>query len=378
MSVDRLAFRTTVAAFLCTALALAMAMMPPGRAQAQGFAGLGQAAEGFAEVRPGPFAFPDDHGPHPDFRIEWWYVTANLKDETGTDYGVQWTLFRSALAPSGTPGAGAGATGWATPQAYLAHAALTTRQAHYTAERRARGGIGLAGVTAVPFDAQIDDWRLSGPSLRDVTLTARGAEFGYTLKMTASGPFVAQGDEGYSVKSASGMASRYYSQPFYEVHGTLLAPPEPGTAQGTPAREVAVTGQAWLDREWSSQPLAPGQSGWDWFSLHFDDGSGLMAFRLRDAVEGDFASATWIAADGTPTPYGGGALTLTPLEEATVANRQIPVRWRLQLPAQGLDIEVSAMNPESWMDLSFAYWEGPVEARGSHGGTGYLEMTGYE
>ena len=60
---------------------LALLGLGGGAARAQGFAGLGENAEGFAAVVPGrTFAFPADHGPHPEFRIEWWYVTANLKD----------------------------------------------------------------------------------------------------------------------------------------------------------------------------------------------------------------------------------------------------------------------------------------------------------
>src|SRR3981189_3614897 len=69
-------------------------------AMAQGFAGLGMSGSGFAPVVPGKtFAFPADHGPHPDYRIEWWYVTANLADANGAAYGAQWTLFRQAIKP---------------------------------------------------------------------------------------------------------------------------------------------------------------------------------------------------------------------------------------------------------------------------------------
>src|SRR5260370_7922997 len=69
-------------------------------ARAQGFAGLGIDAEGFAPVVPGrKFAFPRDHGPHPDYRIEWWYVTANLVDSAGVIHGAQWTLFRQPSTP---------------------------------------------------------------------------------------------------------------------------------------------------------------------------------------------------------------------------------------------------------------------------------------
>jgi predicted secreted hydrolase len=169
------------------------------------------------------------------------------------------------------------------------------------------------------------------------------------------------------VKSAAGQASHYYSQPFYTVSGTLWLE----------GRAIAVTGQAWLDREWSSQPLAPDQTGWDWFSLMFDDGARMMGFRLRDAGEG-FTSATWIAADGTPAPLPSGALRATPLRYHNTAGRNLPVEWRLELPEHGLDVIATALNPDAFMATSVPYWEGPIRLTGSHTGRGYLEMTGYE
>jgi predicted secreted hydrolase len=168
------------------------------------------------------------------------------------------------------------------------------------------------------------------------------------------------------VKSAKGQASYYYSQPFFAVEGTVTLP------EG----EVPVRGTAWLDREWSSQPLAEEQAGWDWFSLSFDTGEKLMGFRLRDAADGGFTSATWIAADGAATPYGAGKLVATPLETSGVKRRDVPTRWRLTLSDRALDIIVSALNTQAWMDLSIPYWEGPVRVIGTHTGKGYLEMTG--
>ncbi len=348
-------------------LALGLALAAPAPAAAQGFAGLGTAAEGFALPERGrALRFPEDHGAHWAFRIEWWYLTAVLEGPDGAPYGVQWTLFRSALAPE--EGAG-----WAAPQLWMGHAGLTMRDRHFHAERLARGGIGQAGVVAAPFAAWIDDWHMTGTAapgedaLAALRLAARGAEFAFDLRLRAEGPLVAHGDAGYSVKSAAGQASHYYSQPFYRVEGVLHLP---GGA-------VPVTGQGWLDREWSSQPLAPDQTGWDWFSLHFDSGEKLMGFRLRDAGAG-FTSATWIAADGTPEAQAPGALRLTPLGHAEVAGRRVPVRWRLELPARGLDITTEPLNPAAWMATLFPYWEGPVIAAGTHPGRGYLEMTGYE
>jgi predicted secreted hydrolase len=340
-----------------------------GLASGQGFAGLGQGAQGFANPVPGRhFDFPADHGPHPAFRIEWWYVTANLQGEDGRDYGVQWTLFRSAAAPMDE-------SGWESPQAWMGNAAITTPDKQFSTEIFARGGIGQAGVRVSPFSAWIDDWTLAarlplvaGDELSHLTMKATGTDFGYDLQLDAGGPIVPQGDNGFSVKSADGQASYYYSQPFYSVAGTLQLA----------GKDVAVTGKAWLDREWSSQPLAANQTGWDWLSLHFSNGDKLMAFRLRDKDGGGFTSGTWITADGKPQSIPANALKMTPGETASVAGRTVPVRWRVVLPDRQLDVSVSAVNSQAWVASRFPYWEGPVRAAGSQGGEGYLEMTGYQ
>src|SRR6202163_2684500 len=126
-------------------------------ALAQGFAGLGISGQGFAPVTPGKtFSFPADHGPHPDFRIEWWYVTANLVDSNGAACGAQWTLFRQATKP------GAQQEGWANQQIWMGHAAVTRADTHRTSEAFARGGVGQAGVEAKPFLAWIDSWEMRG------------------------------------------------------------------------------------------------------------------------------------------------------------------------------------------------------------------------
>ena len=345
-------------------------IMPP-IARAQGFADLGTSAQGFAVPQPDyKLRFPSDHGAHPAFRIEWWYLTANLTGPDQTEYGLQWTLFRTVL--SQTTLLQAEDSGWNNGQLWMGHAAVTSPTAHFTAERLARGGIGQAGVTAVPFEAWIDDWVLEGTGsktpLGAATLRASGIELADDMQLQARGPWVLHGQEGYSVKSADGRASHYYSQPFFDISGTLRLP------QGV----VPVTGQAWLDREWSSSPLAVSQTGWDWFSLSFAGGDKLMAFQVRDQAGRAFTSATWITAKGRTTSFGNGALTVTPMHLTSVAGRKVPTQWRLQLEDKGLDIRIDALNPSAWMDVSLPYWEGPVRFTGTHTGRGYLEMTGYE
>jgi predicted secreted hydrolase len=276
-------------------------------------------------------------------------------------------LFRSALAPEA-------GQGFSAPQLWMGHAGLTTPDAHYYAERLARGGVGQAGTLGDPFTAYIDEWEMRSTAeegrdaLSALSLYARGERFSYRLALDAQGPLVFHGDNGYSVKSAAGQASYYYSQPFYRVDGVL----------DLPGGEVAVTGSAWLDREWSSQPLSEDQDGWDWVSLNFETGEKLMGFQLRQRDGSVFTYASWIEPDGTLTPFEDGALSMTPRRTAQVAGRDVPVSWRVELPARGLDVEIDAVFDQSWMATRFAYWEGPVRVTGSHNGRGYLEMTGYE
>ena len=337
-------------------------------ARAQGFAGLGEGAEGFSPVVPGrKFAFPADHGPHPNFRIEWWYVTANLLDTTGAALGVQWTLFRQALKP------GPQAEGWANQQIWMGHAAVTRAETHRYSETFARGGIGQAGVDTAPLQAWINSWQMRGlegmraEQIAPLELNASGADFDYALRLDADRALVLQGDAGYSRKSLREQASYYYSQPFFKATGHVSIDNKP----------VEVHGQAWMDREWSSQPLASDQSGWDWLSLHMTSGEKLMLYRLRQTDGKNYASGNWILPDGTNRQIASADVTMTPKNFAEIAHRKLPIVWDIAIPTLGLSIECVPLNAKSWMGTSFPYWEGPISFGGSHKGVGYLEMTGY-
>lgn len=336
---------------------LALAALPAW-GQEGGFAGLGSDVEGFALPDPArTLTFPRDHGAHEDFRIEWWYLTASLRGADGQDYGIQWTLFRSALSPEAT------GAGWSAPQVWMAHAAVTTPESHHVAERFARGGIGQAGVTPEPFAAWIDDWSMrstgGAEGLDRLEIAARGGDFSYALTAKAEGPLVLHGQNGYSVKGQGGQASHYYSQPFYRVSGRLSLP------EGA----VDVTGHAWLDREWSSQPLDRSQSGWDWFAMHLDDGRKLMVAQVRG--DRPFLFGSLIGRDGKVQTLDGDDIALRP------GRGTPPVSWTVELPGEELALAVEAVNPASRMTTSVPYWEGPVRVTGSVTGRGYLEMTGY-
>ena len=348
--------------FFCAALLFGMG--PNARAQQHGFAGLGAASDGYADVVPGrEISFPADYGAHHEHRIEWWYVTANLTGEDGLPYGIQWTLFRQASTPSPQR------EGWSSQQFWLGHAALTSATTHRHAEKLGRGGVGQADVTAQPFDAWIDDWHLSstGGAFSPLTLEANGEDFGYALTFETTQPMVLQGDKGFSLKSERGQASYYVSQPFFEAKGTLHIDD----------KQIAISGQAWMDREWSSQPLAPDQEGWDWFSLHLASGEKVMLFRLRHKGGEHFFAGNWISPQGKSTVIAPSDIVLTPLREVKTDGGTHPVEWRLQVKSRGLDVTAKALNENAWNDTLFPYWEGPITVSGSEDGVGYLEMTGY-
>ncbi len=345
---------------LATVISLSIATA----ALADGFAGLGREEPGYAAVTPGfALEFPRDYGAHPGFRTEWWYVTANLRDAAGAAYGAQWTLFRLAMAP------GPAKDGWASQIVFMGHAAVTSTNEHLFSETFARDGIGQAGVETEPFQAFIDNWSMAarGPGISRLSVCAFDAKFSYRLDLTADRPPVPQGDKGYSVKSEKGQASYYFSQPFYLVDGEIVL-------HGAP---IKVSGRAWMDREWSSQYLAPDQKGWDWFSLHFRGGEKLMLFRMRGMAERSFLAGTWIGADGSPQQLRPEDISIEPLVTTKLPAVTLPTEWRLGVKSHGLSVVTKTLNVASWMATRFPYWEGPVSFTGSHEGEGYLEMTGY-
>jgi predicted secreted hydrolase len=330
----------------------------------QGFAGLGSDATGFAQVQSGTeIRYPDALNQHPEFRIEWWYVTANLESETGESLGIQWTLFRMADSPAPQR------QGWANQQRWLGHVGLTRANQHLFAETYARGGVGQAGVVMSPFSAWIDNWSVTAKDSDATifTLSASTNDFNYTLTLSSVGPAVLQGEQGFSLKSPEGQASYYLSLPFLNVSGSIQIGDE----------HFSVSGDAWLDREWSSQPLSADQQGWDWFSLHLDQGDKLMLFRLRHTHADDYFSGTYIRADGTTQSLQPQQIRMHPIRQHTVANRKLPVEWQLTVDDFGIDLRTQALNPNAWMATGIAYWEGPIHFTGSHSGKGYLEMTGY-
>jgi predicted secreted hydrolase len=337
----------------------------------------------FARITAPPsLSFPQDHGPHPAYRQEWWYFTGQLTTPAGRDFGYQVTFFRFALdrdAPD------AEASRWHASQLYMAHLAVSDPDGErFRAEERfARGALDLAGARADPLAVWVEDWRLDGTANEplQLTLDLAGDLAGVRLELDASRPIVRHGNHGYSQKGeAVDNASAYYSITRLATRGEIRID---GDA-------YPVAGTSWFDREWGTSFLAPGVQGWDWFSLHLDDGRDLMLYRLRDDSGNStpFSGGTLVQSDArggwTTARLEAAQIALTPLAwwQSPATGVRYPIAWRLEIPSQDMVLTVRAALDGQELDLAARYWEGAVTVRGlgstgEIGGRGYLELAGY-
>ena len=338
--------------------------------------------EGYTRaLAPRAFRFPEDHGPHPGFRNEWWYFTGHLRSGDGRRFGFQLTLFRIALAPP-DPGAPARGSRWATREVYMGHAALSDMDGapprFHAFQRLTRAAAGLAGASTAPLRIWLEDWEIRrSPGPQEVwQLKADTSDFTLELDLQAERPIVARGEGGLSRKGAApGDASYYYSIPRLSARGHL----------GLGGTTLAVSGSAWLDREWSTSALEPGQEGWDWFALQLDDGRELMYYQLRRRGGGVDPHS-----EGALTGPHGGQRRLRPEDlDLQVLGHwdsprggRYPARWRLTLPDTGRRLELIPLLADQELDGELRYWEGAVEVREAEPprapvGRGYVELTGY-
>lgn len=330
------------------------------------------------QVLPGDtLVFPRDHGAHPDTKTEWWYLTGNVEDEDGNAFGVQFTIFRSALAASGSIDESAPLR---TRQVWAGHLALADVAADRVrfAERLRRGGTALAVASEHDMDLALDDWSLRRDADDVLTVVAGdvGADFAVTLSLRPEKPLVLHGDGGVSSKGPEpGNASAYSSWTRLAAEGDLVI-------DGATRR---VSGSFWYDHEFGSSVLGDGVTGWDWFGLQLDDGRELMLFHLRreDGPPMPASSGTLVQRDGTAVHLAldDFQLDATATWRSPRTDAAYPSAWTLRVPEHDIDVRITPRVADCELDTSHGtgvvYWEGPVQVSGSHAGRGYGELTGY-
>ncbi|MGA2742474.1 MAG: lipocalin-like domain-containing protein [Bryobacteraceae bacterium] len=315
------------------------------------------------------YEFPRDHFNHPEFQTEWWYYTGNLRDAQGRRFGFELTFFREGVdlgADSGKEPANV----WDVRDAWLAHLALSDIDGgkFLHAERLNRAGPGLAGASLDLARVWNGNWRVQW-DLRGGTqqIEAIDQRFSFDLALRALKPPVIHGINGVSQKAAgAGRASHYISFTRLETRGDIVLE----------GRKFNVEGLSWMDHEFFTQQLDPTQSGWDWFSLQFDDGTELMLFRLRrkDGTADPYSAGTYIDAGGHTTHLANDTFSVTPGK----LWGKYPVEWAVRVPSLGIAVQLTTRLPQQeFASKRNPYWEGAIDIAGTRRGSGYAEMTGY-
>ncbi len=336
-------------------------------------------SDGFAVPQPGRhFVFPRDHGSHPEFKIEWWYVTGHLFAKDGRRFGYQATFFRRS-APGGTTNA------TNTDQFYLAHIALLDeRSGKFLHQERINRSGWDAGSSTNGLDVFNGPWRLTMTDPKSETMTLTGgvrAEAAFVLTLKPSKPLVVFGTNGVSRKGSDPSAvSHYLTFTRLETGGTLRLGGE----------TVEVTGLSWMDHEISSSQLDGAQVGWDWTAVQLDDGSELMIYVLRrkDGSIDRFSTLAHVDREGRVRQVPAEQFGWKPIGQwkSPVTGGVYPAGIEIRVPEghgpeRVLRLEPLAAAQELLGDLcGISYWEGACRVRNGAGkvvGAAFLELTGY-
>ncbi|MGH8020720.1 MAG: lipocalin-like domain-containing protein [Opitutaceae bacterium] len=339
-------------------------------------------SDGFAVPQEGrAFSFPRDHGSHPAFRVEWWYVTGHLFADDQR-FGFQATFFRRGVEP----GANDSGAAFGDAQIYLAHMSLLdAASGRFLFEERLNRDGWDASASSETLEVRNGNWSLTMSDPEREMMIVRGSVRGgarFELELLPEKPRVIFGDGGVSRKGGDATAASHY------ITFTRLA------ASGTlrlDERELAVRGRAWMDHEISSSQLSKEQVGWDWCSIQLDDGWDVMGYRMRreDGSADPFSTVAWISPQGEVTHVDASRFRWEPIEHWTSPETRgrYPIRYRLvtDSPRDGaqvvLEVRSLAPNQELTGGLGgIAYWEGACDvfdAKGNQIGRAYTELTGY-
>jgi predicted secreted hydrolase len=335
----------------------------------------GAFAEPYRLALPGyQYAFPRDHFNHPEYQTEWWYYTGNLRSADGKRFGFEMTFFRHGVDRSARA-----KNVWDVSDAWLAHLALSDIDGgrFFHTERLNRAGAGVAGADEAQQRVWNGNWQATWNGTAQ-KLQAVAEKFRVDLNVQSAKAPVIHGANGVSQKAeGAGRASHYVSLTRLVTRGTIAVE----------GKEYSVEGLTWMDHEFFTHQLETNQTGWDWFSLQFDDGSELMLFRLRrkDGSADPYSAGTYVDARGGSRHLTIGMFSLVPGKtwKSAETGAEYPIAWTVRVPPLGVDTAVSTrLLQQELTGKSMAYWEGAVDVAGQKEGravkgSGYLEMTGY-
>jgi predicted secreted hydrolase len=315
---------------------------------------------------------PEDLFYQKDHRIQWWYATGHLFDETGREFGYELTFFTAGIQKRKY------LSRFGLNTIYISHFAISDvmKKTFYYADDADAGAFGFAGAKEDRLLVWVGDDSLEGTSEK-MNLIAKAENIRISLSLVREKPFVFHGVDGYSRKSEESplISSLYFSSTSLATKGLLQI--------GDTV--FHVTGKSWFDREISSRGLGDNYQGWDWFALQLDDDREVMLYLIRktDGSADPFSSGTVVYSDGTYRHLAKDDFAVTALGQyrSKKTGARYPSKWEIVIPSEEVRLTITPLIEDQEFIGTYStwnyYWEGTCAIEGSITGRAYVEMTGY-
>ncbi|GAM56917.1 attH component of attEFGH ABC transport system [Vibrio ishigakensis] len=316
----------------------------------------------FEPVLPGvAVKFPQDFRIHSKFRYEVWTYVAMLNDEQGNEYMAQWYLYRTATSESDK-------SGWQSPQIYASQVVLSTPDQIFSEQRFARGGIGLVGMRARPYQLSIDNWvwRSFSSYPAPGQLSVSTDDFNLKLKLRQDGPYVPMGDNGYQVTNQLLSRAIYgYQSPYIRTQGTVEID----------GKTVKLSGMGWLNQVWGSEAAPSDKQVYTRFQYRFNDGRVMYLTRVDFESGQPHVYGAIMSKTGVVHTLNTSDVELYPVGTSTLSNgKLLQLQWVVNVPKFKIFLTSDAHRREQWVDLAIPSWSGSVRASGSENARGFMQI----
>jgi len=317
---------------------------------------------------------PDDFYYRKDYRVQWWYLTGHLRDETGREFGYELTFFAVGVQKREYK------SRFGVRNIYISHFALSdVKGRRFLSSESADAGVfGFAGADEKGLAVWVGNNSLKGtPEKMQIRASDRDKGIDLDLLLLPAKPVVLHGDAGYSRKSEESplIASLYFSNTDLDTQGTL----------SIGNRTFRVSGRSWFDRELSSRGLDASKQGWDWFSIQLGDEREVMLYLIRkkDGSVDRYSSGTFVYKDGRSRHLSLPDFKVTVLSHYRSAKTggEYPSKWQIAIPSENLDLTITPLIEDQEFQGSAItgtnYWEGTCSVAGTAAGRAYVELVGY-
>ena len=316
--------------------------------------------------------FPDDFYYKKDYRVQWWYFTGHLFDETGREFGYELTFFVVGVQKKTFR------SRFGLRNIYISHFAISDvadKKFYYT-DKSDSGALDFAGARDDQLNIWVGNYSVEGKAEK-MHLHASGDGKALDLIVIPTKPVVLHGESGYSRKSEESplIASYYFSYTNLKTEGSLRVG----------SKTFKVIGTSWFDREFSSKGLGEKQAGWDWFAIQLNDNREIMLYLLRnrDGSLDKNSSGTLVSSGGKYRHLAKEDFSVTVLSyyKSQKTGARYPSKWEIKVPSEAMQLTLAPLIKDQELTTTYStfnyYWEGACTVAGTADGRAYVEMTGY-